>query len=251
MKRAWEEEGEILEENNEAGYKTPVMKSILQRVAASILIIGRAGNIPEPTGEMIQELHSPETPPCNRTSIKPKQIFPKSAFWIKQLGKNQDAEEYGKSEEEILGRKPSNQTHANPPKKNKIPIIPFKSEDWMNLEIGLKELEAVNTKNILNILNRTQAERILGGNVDPITNKLGNKLARRTFFLKEWEKQLHRSALTNASTETRMPFPNSMKQLDKLVINKSKITIKPNLNMVSDTEKDLMNLYKNAKTPNR
>ena len=247
MKRTREEEGEILEDNIEEGYKTPVMKSILQRVAASMLTKDRAGNIPEPTGEMLQELHSPETPSCNRTLIKPKQIFPKSAFWIKQLGKTQDTDEHEKIEEETLGRKSPNQNHANPPKKNKIPIIPFKSEDWMNLEIGLNELKAVNTKNILNILNRTQAERILGGNVDPITNKLGNKFARRTFFLKEWEKQLHRSALTNASTETGMPFPNSMKQLDKLVINKSKITIKTNLNIVSDTEKDLMNLYKNAK----
>jgi len=247
MKRTWEEEGEILEENIEAGYKTPVMKSILQRVAASILIKDRAGNIPDPTGEMIQELHSPETPLCNRTHIKPKQIFPKSAFWIKQLGKTQDTDECEKSEEEILESKSPNQKHANLPKKNKIPIVPFKSEDWLNLELGLKELEAVNTKNILNILNRTQAERILGGNIDPITNKLGSKFARRTFFLKEWEKQLHRSALTNASTETGMPFPNSMKQLDKLVINKSRITIKTNLNIVSDTEKDLMTLYKNAK----
>ena len=245
MKRTREEEGEILEDNIEAGYKTPVMKSILQRVAASMLIKDRAGTIQEPTGEMLQELHSPETPSCNRTLIKPKQIFPKSAFWIKQLGKTQDTDEHEKIEEEILGRKSPNQKHANPPKK--IPITPFKSEDWMNLEIGLNELKAVNTKNILNILNRTQAERILGGNVDPITNKLGNKFARRTFFLKEWEKQLHRSALTNASMETGMPFPNSMKQLDKLVINKNKITIKTNLNIVSDTEKDLMNLYKNAK----
>ena len=239
MKRALEEEGEIIDEN-----KTPVMKSILQRVAANMLAKSRAGPLGEPTGELIQETRSPETPMNTRAHIKPKQIFPKSTFWIKQLGKNLDEDEEIQADERaITGNQNQTRTETGTLKK-KTMINPFKIEDWSNIELGLSDLKAVDTKNILEILSRVQAEKTLGGNVDPITNKLGHKFARRAFYVKEWEKQLHKNALASASQEIGMPFSSSIKQLEKLTIEGKKVDIKINLSIVSSADNELMDLYK-------
>ena len=227
-------------DGDEEVQRTPPINAILQQAAINLIARNLEGHY-QPTGENVLDLTSPCTP---APTIKPKnliQSYPKSSFWMKQLGK-QDLEEPALN---VVNQQTNTTANNKLKSKGKREIVP---EDWENITAAIKGSKAFMTKTLIDVISKIQQEKTENtNNRDPISNRELKPAGRRAFFLKEWENHIHELIIKNMEKEVGLPYKPE-KQISKLQIKNGDIEIQINLSCESQTELNLLKIYGETKS---
>jgi len=195
----------------------------------------------QPTGENVLDLTSPCTP---TPIIKLKnliQTYPKSSFWMKQLGKQDQEEQALNIENQQTNTAVNNKLNS----KGKREIVP---EDWEDITAAIKGTKAIMTKTLIVVISRIQQEKTENtNNRDPISSRELKPAGKRAFFQKEWENHIHELIIKNMEKEIGLPYKPE-KQISKLQIKNGDIELQINLSCESQTELNLIKIYGETKS---